>query len=334
MTSDQQYEMQITSQSTTPRGMIDRLNLVQYLRRHYERFWYGNRLNPKCLPWFPMMTATFFAFFACVFTLTLASSIIPFPGHSCATLFCLHGTCVETPKGPKCVSSVPTPGPYGGCRTLPCRIGYKCIETPIGPECVKETGCDAVFCRIGTFCVETSTGPKCVPQDTCVCTEEFNPVCCKFATGETRTAENPCKCNGCDTSNKIISRGSCPPSSCALIDCAPGFKCVEKNGEAKCVRKPSCVCTREYRPVCCKTKSGLVTKPNPCTCTCLPGARIVSKGKCLKILPLPRPDCICPAVYDPVCCKSPFGGVWKASNSCECGCQGGRVVAYGCGIYE
>lgn len=268
---------------------------------------------------------------ACFVTLTLASSIVNFPGISCAVVLCAQGTtCIDTPRGPQCVPI--TPPPVGGCETVRCGKGKICIETPAGPQCVQDTGCAAVTCLVGSECIVTPTGPKCVPIDDCVCTEEFNPVCCKSSTGEIKTAENPCKCNGCDSSNKIISEGACPPSSCALVDCAPGFKCVEKGGEAKCVRANRCICTKELNPVCCKTSSGFEKKPNPCTCTCLPGARIVPKYKCL--LTKPRPDCICPAVYDPVCCKTSFGGVSKVSNSCQCGCAGGIVVPFGCGIHE
>lgn len=123
------------------------------------------------------------------------------------------------------------------------------------PSLKAVTSCAVVLCRQGTICKEVNGQAVCVPirpsPEPCICTLEFNPVCCKTYTGLI-TASNPCqcKCKG----GTVVSSGPCEDTS-------------------------PCACTREYRPVCCKSKDNYIFKAsNPCLCKC--EGRIISSHRC------------------------------------------------------
>lgn len=210
--------------------------------------------------------------------------------------------------------------------TLVFASGLLCtLASAAVPTISRVPTCAVTLCPEGTTCVDKPTGAECVPRP-CFCPAVFIPVCCESPSGERKTAGNACECTACGAPNKIVSEGECP--SCALVDCVDGFKCVEKPSGPECVPIHSCPCTNDYNPVCCATPSGSVTKPNDCSCTCIPGSKILYKGNCRS------KECICTTDYNPVCCQTTTGSVFEASNSCNCGCRGGTVVIGGCGIHE
>eukprot|EP00737_Agarophyton_chilense_P000729 gb/GEZJ01000805.1/.p1 GENE.gb/GEZJ01000805.1/~~gb/GEZJ01000805.1/.p1 ORF type:complete len:295 (-),score=7.42 gb/GEZJ01000805.1/:553-1437(-) len=221
---------------------------------------------------------------------------VPPQPASCAVILCFEGTkCVESPEGAKCVpfnEPLPHPEPPtdpdvpSDCSKLECASDQFCIETPSGPQCTPDTGCAAVTCAIGTRCIVTPDGPTCEPidppsPDTCACIQIFDPVCCKYANGDVRTAGNSCECSGCNSRNEVLYSGACRPTSCAAVDCAPGFVCVVKDSVAQCVKSvDSCVCPLLFDPVCCRSASGIATKSNSCFCGCEPSGSVLFKGKC------------------------------------------------------
>eukprot|EP00178_Gracilaria_changii_P020270 TRINITY_DN5886_c0_g1_i1.p2 TRINITY_DN5886_c0_g1~~TRINITY_DN5886_c0_g1_i1.p2 ORF type:complete len:285 (+),score=56.79 TRINITY_DN5886_c0_g1_i1:379-1233(+) len=219
----------------------------------------------------------------------------PFPPPSkpsCATILCIEGTrCVEAAQGAQCVPIEATPPPVhptpqpSSCDQLQCDAHQLCIETPAGAQCQLNTGCAAVTCALGFQCVVKERGAVCEriqtpPPSLCACIQVFDPVCCRFADGSVRTAGNSCECNGCDSANEIVSEGACAPSSCAAVDCAPGFECVIRDGIAQCVESDSCVCAEVYDPVCCRSANGIITKSNTCFCACEPSGSVLFNGRC------------------------------------------------------
>lgn len=87
-----------------------------------------------------------------------------------------------------------------------------------------------------------------------------------------------------------------------------------------------CACPANYAPVCCfRRKEAPFTAPNSCVCECGEDWVLHYPGPC-KVLPLPsKAPCICPAIYDPVCCAKD-GQVGKESNACSCTCGGGSIL--------
>lgn len=164
-------------------------------------------------------------------------------------------------------------------------------------------GCAAVLCKFGFKCIETPNGGKCVPTCRVIkCAPGYK--CVETPTGAT------CKKTG---------------PTCKTIRCAPGFTCVDKPHGSGCV---PCVCTADFRPVCCQFKDGKKkTVSNECACTgCGALNKILHKGPC-------RKPCICAEIYKPVCCRTKKG-TFTAPNRCECKCKGGWVIPRGCKIYK
>ena len=89
--------------------------------------------------------------------------------------------------------------------------------------------------------------------------------------------------------------------------------------------RKSCKCKAIYKPVCCKTSSGLKIVSNRCRCIC-DGGIPLPKSRCRSHRP-----CFCWKDYKPVCCKSK-AGTFRASNRCDCACSLGFVVPKGCSL--
>lgn len=84
----------------------------------------------------------------------------------------------------------------------------------------------------------------------------------------------------------------------------------------------SCICTLEYAPVCCRTKSGVVqTSGNSCSCECI--GTVLFRGTC------DDPMNQCRMMYSPVCCKLPNGTIKTLDNSCECNRAHGKIISEG-----
>lgn len=109
-------------------------------------------------------------------------------------------------------------------------------------KCSDVLGCNTVKCAGGNKCIDTSSGPKCVP-DPCICTKEFNPVCCKrYLTEETYQAGNPCECK-CD--GEILDSNQCQSKpTCASTLCLTGTRCEETPEGARCVPAVTCANVR------------------------------------------------------------------------------------------
>merc|ERR1719443_141171 len=102
-----------------------------------------------------------------------------------------------------------------------CMECFECVDGSRSSRCKHVAGC-------------TPSGDD--GADDCVCTEEFDPVCCKGV-----TYSNQCKAT-CDGARRC-SAGEC---------------------DAACVPDDACMCTREFMPVCCDGK----TYSNQCLADC------------------------------------------------------------------
>ncbi len=131
----------------------------------------------------------------------------------------------------------------------------------------------------------------------CFCTLEYDPVCCRRL-GKIETASNPCFCTGCGSFAIILYKGPCHP-----ITYPPPY-----TGTLPPITLPPPTSSRPTLTI----GTVIVTRP-PRTLPPFTATRP------------PIKDCICTHLYDPVCCQTRFG-VSIASNSCHCGCRGGRVV--------
>lgn len=132
-------------------------------------------------------------------------------------------------------------------------------------------------------------------RQTCICTAQFRPVCCKLPSGEMVTKSNDCQC-AC-AQGKVIYEGECD----------------------------SCVCTAVSAPVCCELPSGeRVTKGNACQCDCANDGKVLFDGECDSL--------VCPLVFQPVCCLTvtgTFTRIETKSNACFCEGDGGFILVRG-----
>ena len=145
--------------------------------------------------------------------------------------------------------------------------------------------------------------PLGIPNDSCVCTYDYRPVC---DAKNVQLGANECaaKCSGY-TQEQIEP---CKPS-----------QPVNPPQEA-------CVCSFIYSPVCDVSGVRLPIAANSCAAKCQ-GYVESQFEDCydrqqggIGIIPLIAPeDCICPALYAPVCNEM---GMEVASNACDAGCKG------------
>lgn len=137
----------------------------------------------------------------------------------------------------------------------------------------------------------------------CVCPANYAPVCCLSSTG-LETAGNACSCD-CNNKGRPVYPGPCMECACPLI----------------------------YAPVCCKLFGEHITAGNDCQCKCMHGTS-VSDGACpsapVETPPVQTPpvNCVCPAIYAPVCCQTSHG-TSISPNKCVCACGGGKTVHNG-----
>lgn len=216
------------------------------------------------------------------------NGVVETAGNECECSGCGSGKVISRGScpDPVTVTAEPQPPAPSDCSSLECPDGDLCIETPEGPQCTPDVGCAATICAAGSECVVTPTGPQCQPvppkPDSCACALLFDPVCCKFTDGVVKTVGNECQCSGCGSGNQVLFKRSCPPVSCALLHCAPGFSCIQDGDAARCVpRQPvACSCAQIFEPVCCLSSDGLDTRSNPCDCTCISSGVVVRHGTC------------------------------------------------------
>lgn len=153
-------------------------------------------------------------------------------GHlSCALVLCAPGMkCIETPTGPQCVANscfcskifkpvcclllngvretrsnecLCSRCPFPKLRGFPISSG-SCHITPT-------PSCKTVKCSRGFVCKETPEGPKCVRSKPgpCICTLQYDPVCCKSPSGTITKKSNSCFCTGCNSGATIVSDHAC-----------------------------------------------------------------------------------------------------------------------------
>lgn len=178
--------------------------------------------------------------------------------------------------------------------TAECQVSTPCICTlEFAPVCVKgKTYGNACQARCdgykeGDWTVGACAKSPAPSPKPCICTKEYRPVCY-----EGKTYGNPCmaKCDG-----------------------------VTKWIDGECGKGKKCGCPKIKAPVCAKGR----TFANSCVAKCF-GYLTYTKGAC-KPIPIRR-DCICPAIYAPVCVQS----VGKTfSNACSAECSGFRKYTPG-----
>lgn len=126
----------------------------------------------------------------------------------------------------------------------------------------------------------------------------------------------------------VAAAGLLGEAGCATKDCGRGKVCLSLGSFfPTCVDIPPavCPCSKILRPVECEisiyrwgfTRTGSYTASNSCVCECSGGT------------PATIPDpLICPAVIDPVCCRSGNKDT-TTQNSCICSGDGGSVISKG-----
>ena len=149
----------------------------------------------------------------------------------------------------------------------------------------------------------------------CSCTLEYDPICCNGI-----EYSNPChaECNGIDEPAQIqydkCFMGKCSDQHICTTEYNPiccddieySNPCLAKESgithpwqcyHGKCGEKPDdYICTREYKPYCCDD----TTYSNECVAQYFgydtEDESVCSRGSC-------ESGCICPYIYEPVCCS-------------------------------
>jgi len=147
-------------------------------------------------------------------------------------------------------------------------------------------------------------------KSTCICTQEFNPVCAKSGKSYVNSCYAQCH------KDEVLKNGYCSDelpkkTKKALLSSIT----MENEG---------CICPAVFDPVC--SKSGK-TYSNACAAKC-ENDQVLTKGECKQENPAflkSTTECVCPAVYDPVCAKSGK----SYSNSCVANCSNDEVISKG-----
>ena len=124
---------------------------------------------------------------------------------------------------------------------------------------------------------------RCNQQIGCICTREYNPVCC----------------NGVDYINPCVA--SCRGNIIdPMDDCSAGT----------CDIQNQCLCSMEYEPICCENTD----YANPCMAECdgieVPATQYCFAGRCED-----HEECVCTEEFDPWCCDKKY-----FRNACEAKC--------------
>jgi hypothetical protein len=199
------------------------------------------------------------------------------PTKTCADVSCPDGTsCVESDKGPQCLTSNDNPCADVSCKddevckvkdgkgvcvanpsavtcgNKTCAVGQVCCnescsictapdETCTQEACVTPTTCDDLMCRDGTHCELGDAGPACVVDEDPCANVDCGDTGCTVQNGEP-VCTDPCDGWDCDQGFKCdASSGSaeCVPKSCDVVDCKHGQMCSEE-GVPHCVDPASC----------------------------------------------------------------------------------------------
>lgn len=188
----------------------------------------------------------------------------PFTMTPCLCLTCFKGTFKD-----------------GVCPPKPCictrEFAPVCCDFGDGTQRTASNPCVCENCGSGGEIVSRGTCPPTVTKveepKACICTLEFDPVCCENADGSRVTTGNPCQCERCGSGGEVISNGQCPPAvTCANVRCAGPGPCIDTPDGPICtttvnptcadLKCANCVDTSEG-PVC-----GAVTTPPPVKPTC------------------------------------------------------------------
>eukprot|EP01084_Bolivina_argentea_P237756 399483_1 len=163
------------------------------------------------------------------------------------------------------------------CANRLCPVGETCYETAKGPEC-----CDANICQNG-IC-GTRGGIECISGYECV--EDPLKLCDPIT-----TADCPGVCVDIDAKSTVTLTVGCDIDYCNnYFDGCNDCSCNDP-------RSPTCTeraCKQLLEPYCTGCLPGYILNPNTNKCQ----------------------GCICPAVYEPVCCNGK-----TYSHSCVAACQ-------------
>jgi len=150
----------------------------------------------------------------------------------------------------------------------------------------------------------------CPCEDQCTCIEVYDPVCGVDKT----TYSNTCTAN-CLSNVEVACDGECPCETAEeifLCDC-----------------EDECVCIASYEPVCGVDKT---TYSNTCSARCLSNIEVACDGECPCetdeeiFLCDCLDECVCTAIYDPVCGldEKTYSSTCSAEclNNVEVACEG------------
>lgn len=170
--------------------------------------------------------------------------------------------------------------------------------------------------------------------ETCICTAEYAPVCVQTATGIVQfgnlcyaecagyTQNDLVPCDGqpsCGISNLTVAVNNCYPANAyyqitldfdATVATSNTFNVVVNNQAMGTYPFSALPLTLNVYYTATGAAGSLTVNLSGTNCTASTQWE------------LPGCNCVCPAVYDPVCVANPAGGTLQFSNACEAVCAG------------